>query len=69
MGFSSRQSDPPSSGLRVPRDISLAAYGSIAGAELMYTRPSIVTLDPREIAGLVLAGAGTLIVQIRRARC
>ncbi len=47
------------SGIRVPRDISVAAYGGIAGAELMYTQPSIVTLDPREIG----TRAGELILQ------
>jgi DNA-binding LacI/PurR family transcriptional regulator len=36
-------------GVRVPDDVSVAAYGTIPDVELMYTQPSFVTLDPREM--------------------
>ena len=46
-------------GVRVPEDISIAAYGNIENIEVMYIQPTHVTQDPRMIG----TRAGELILE------
>jgi LacI family transcriptional regulator len=47
------------SGVRIPQDVSLAAYGNIENIELMYVQPTHVTQDPYMIG----TRAGEMIIE------